>query len=41
MGGLPRYWRDSFSEYQVQFGPSGKLVRVTADPQLMNLIWVP
>ncbi|KAB7763253.1 hypothetical protein [Xanthomonas maliensis] len=38
---LWRYWRDSFSEYQVQFGPSGKLVKVTADPQLMNLIWMP
>ncbi|NIJ78321.1 hypothetical protein FHT08_003455 [Xanthomonas campestris] len=38
---LWRYWRDSFSEYQVQFGPSGKLVKVTADPQLMNLVWLP
>jgi len=25
----------------VQFGPSGKLVKVTADPQLMNLTWLP
>lgn len=38
---LWRYWRTSFAEYQVQFGPSGKLVKVTADPQLMNLVWIP
>ena len=37
---LWRYWRNSFSEYQVQFDPSGRLVKVTADPQLMNLVWL-
>ncbi|MGY0505723.1 outer membrane protein assembly factor BamE domain-containing protein [Luteimonas sp. e5] len=38
---LWRYWLDSFKEFQVHFDARGRVTRLTADPAVMNRVWLP